>query len=615
MNKNANPGSLQGARRAGGELCAVMGSAASCDSSRAATRRIGVLRTLLAAAGAVGVAHTAHAGGVVRAWGWNTDGQCNVPFDIGGCIAVGAGHNHTLAVKEGGAVKAWGRNTNRQCTVPQDLGPCTAVAAGWDQSVALRLDGGVRAWGSNNQGQCNVPNDLGTCKAIAAGAYHTVALRVDGGVRVWGYNGDGQCNVPNDLGACKAIASGLYHLLAVKADGNMAAWGAGSPNTSSGNNFGQSILPADLGPCKSIAGGAWHTLVLRVDGVLQAWGDNRYGQCNIPRDMGASTAIAAGALHNVVLEESGIVRAWGDNSAGQCAGPTEPVLSTALSAGYFHNALVQDSDCNTNGVRDSLEFVGHDCNQNGLHDSCDAQADLVEDCNSNGLGDTCEKELTVSIASGHLGPIGFNFNQTWTIPAAVRAESPVTLVIHGHGDFSGLQEYVRVKVGYGFDEHAIQNTMDCENGTGTPSTSTFTLTPEQFNAAIGADGALRVVMEPSIAVDAYGCNGGTWIEASLEYIGALPADCNANGLLDSCEIAAGYGPDVNHNGVVDTCESLILPCPTDFNQNGRTDGADLGMLLSAWGASNQPGLDLDRNGRIDGADLGMLLSGWGPCVQ
>jgi hypothetical protein len=39
------------------------------------------------------------------------------------------------------------------------------------------------------------------------------------------------------------------------------------------------------------------------------------------------------------------------------------------------------------------------------------------------------------------------------------------------------------------------------------------------------------------------------------------------------------------------------------------------MLLSAWGASNQPGLDLDRNGRIDGADLGLLLSGWGPCVQ
>ncbi len=309
------------------------------------------------------------------------------------------------------------------------------------------------------------------------------------------------------------------------------------------------------------------------------------------------------------------MRAWGDNSYGQCNVPVNLGPCTAVAAGGKHTVAIQDGDCNSNSIRDSLELTGQDCNHNGFPDSCDAALDLLEDCNSNGLGDSCEKELTISLASGHRGPIGFNANQTWTIPAAVRAESPVTLVIHGHGDFGGLQEYVRVKVGYGFDEHAIQNTMDCENGFGTPSTSTFTLTPEQFNAAIGADGALRVVMEPSIAVDAYGCNGGTWIEASLDYIGALPADCNANGLLDSCEIAAGYGPDVNHNGVVDTCESLLLPCPTDFNQNGRTDGADLGMLLSAWGASNQPGLDLDHNDRIDGADLGLLLSGWGPCAQ
>ena len=173
---------------------------------------------------------------------------------------------------------------------------------------------------------------------------------------------------------------------------------------------------------------------------------------------------------------------------------------------------------------------------------------------------------------------------------------------------------MRVKIGPGFDEHALQNTTDCENP-GIPSISTFTLTPEQFNAAIGADGALRVVMEPSIAVDPAGCNGGTWIEASLDYIGALPADCNANGLLDSCEIAAGYSPDSNQNGVIDTCESLLLDCPTDFNQSGSTDGADLGILLAAWGATGQPGVDLNHDGIINGADLGALLAGWGVCAN
>jgi hypothetical protein len=111
-----------------------------------------------------------------------------------------------------------------------------------------------------------------------------------------------------------------------------------------------------------------------------------------------------------------------------------------------------------------------------------------------------------------------------------------------------------------------------------------------------------------------GCNGGTWIEASLDYIGARPADCNANGLLDSCEIAAGYSPDSNQNGVVDTCESLLLDCPTDFNQSGSTDGADLGILLSEWGpATPSTNSDINKDGFINGADLGIMLSFWGAC--
>ena len=529
MKNRANPGSLADAHKAGGDCRAARDIARPSNHRALARGRAGVVGAFLAAAGAVGGVQSAHAGGDVRAWGYNYYGQCYVPTDLGACIAVSAGYGFT---------------------------------------IAIRQDGGVRAWGENWSGQCDIPADLGPCSAIAAGPFHTVAIRQNGGVRAWGYNEYGQCYVPKDLGECTVVAAG----------------------------FG-------------------HTVAIRQDGRVRAWGNNSIGQCNIPADLGACTSIAAGGFHTVALRRDGGVRAWGDNLDGQCYAPTNLGACTAIWAGGRHTVAITNPDCDHNGIADVNEIIGHDCNGDFILDTCNAAYDFLEDCNGNGLGDTCEKELTVSLASGHLGPIGFTSNQTWTIPAAVRAQSPVTLVIHGHGDFSGLQEFVRVKVGYGFDQHALQNTVDCENGTGTPSISTFTLTPEQFNAAIGADGALRVVMEPSIAVDANGCNGGTWIEASLEYIGALPADCNANGLLDSCEIAAGYGPDVNHNGVVDTCESLILPCPTDFNQNGRTDGADLGMLLSAWGASNQPGLDLDHNGRIDGADLGMLLSGWGPCVQ
>jgi hypothetical protein len=237
----------------------------------------------------------------------------------------------------------------------------------------------------------------------------------------------------------------------------------------------------------------------------------------------------------------------------------------------------------------------------------------LEDCNSNGLADQCEKELQVSIDSERFATVGYGHNKVWTVGNVVRAQSDVTLTIRGRGDFSAAAEYVRVRAAVSVDAQALGGTFDCSASKA--STTVLTLSPPQFNAAIGTDGALRLSMEPSIAVNPNLCADGTWIEASLDYIGARPADCNANGLLDSCEIAAGYSPDSNQNGVVDTCESLLLDCPTDFNQSGSTDGADLGILLAAWGVTGQPGVDLNHDGVINGADLGALLAGWGVCAN
>ena len=51
--------------------------------------------------------------------------------------------------------------------------------------------------------------------------------------------------------------------------------------------------------------------------------------------------------------------------------------------------------------------------------------------------------------------------------------------------------------------------------------------------------------------------------------------------------------------------------PGDLDGNGRIDGADLGLLLNAWGQAGGPA-DFDRNGIVNGADLGQLLSIWNP---
>ncbi len=47
----------------------------------------------------------------------------------------------------------------------------------------------------------------------------------------------------------------------------------------------------------------------------------------------------------------------------------------------------------------------------------------------------------------------------------------------------------------------------------------------------------------------------------------------------------------------------------DINGDGMVNGADLGLLLSAWGSSD-PAADLSGDGLVNGADLGLLLGNW-----
>lgn len=54
-------------------------------------------------------------------------------------------------------------------------------------------------------------------------------------------------------------------------------------------------------------------------------------------------------------------------------------------------------------------------------------------------------------------------------------------------------------------------------------------------------------------------------------------------------------------------------CVGDLNGDGVVDGADLTILLGAWG-TNDPVADLNEDGNVDGADLTLMLGAWGACV-
>jgi hypothetical protein len=65
-----------------------------------------------------------------------------------------------------------------------------------------------------------------------------------------------------------------------------------------------------------------------------------------------------------------------------------------------------------------------------------------------------------------------------------------------------------------------------------------------------------------------------------------------------------------HTTLIDNIHlELDTSCLTDISGDGVTDGADLGILLGAWGFGGAA--DLNGDGVVDGADLGILLGNWG----
>jgi len=56
----------------------------------------------------------------------------------------------------------------------------------------------------------------------------------------------------------------------------------------------------------------------------------------------------------------------------------------------------------------------------------------------------------------------------------------------------------------------------------------------------------------------------------------------------------------------------VNSCPADLNNDGAVNGADLAVVLSAWGSDNCIA-DFNNDGVVNGADLSWVLSAWGAC--
>jgi hypothetical protein len=83
-------------------------------------------------------------------------------------------------------------------------------------------------------------------------------------------------------------------------------------------------------------------------------------------------------------------------------------------------------------------------------------------------------------------------------------------------------------------------------------------------------------------------------------------------------LADAVAPDTGcgENAIIDLGAFEVVGTPSnnvlfgDLDGDGAIDGADLGLLLVAFGSFGCTLADINGDGQVDGADLGLLLGGW-----
>ena len=494
------------------------------------------------------VSHPAPADYTMSCWGNNAYGQCNVPAEVSQVVGVAGGWGHTVALRADGTVYCWGYNGYGQCNVPSGLASVAQVESGSYHTVALRADGTVSCWGYNGYGQCNAPAGLLNVVQVAGGDFHTVALRSDGTVSCWGYNGNGECNVPAGLSGVVSIDSSGGHTVSLRVDGTVSCWGA--------NGSGQCNVPADLRGVAQVSGGGAHTVALRSDGTVSCWGFNGDGQCSVPADLEGVVQVDGGAYHTVALRADGDVLCWGQNYYSQCSVPSSLNGVTQVVGGYFHTMAVE----------------------------CDGVSDFRN--------------------SGELAPFVPLATEAFTVSDIDPSSNGATLQITGRGNLGTSTKFFTVRIdGQVLATNVFGSGSGAGNCTVDASVVSLQIPPAQF-AALTADRQLVVQITPSSLATSAGCSDAT-LTARLDWQRDL-IDCDGNQIDDECDIAVNpEGRDCDDDGVLDSCQ--IAAGAADVNGNGRLDSCEPDCngsgLPDSWEVTTGLVPDCNSNGQPDSCDV------------
>ena len=330
-----------------------------------------------------------------------------------GVTAVGAGGKHSIALKTNGSVWTWGTGmdgqlgwnsyawsrTPLQVVDPNDptsfLTDIIAVGAGDEHSLALKGNGTVWAWGTNGSGQIGTggyyedvylvpvqvvdpadPSGLLQDVVGISGEYRaSMALHRNGSVTYWGSMAglvpevvEDPADPSGELRGVSAIDTGWAHRAALLTDGTLRTWGLNDHGRLGDGTSPRSMpMPVQTtdpfdplgfldGPVDFDSGS--HNLAILPDGTVRAWGRNSWGavgdDTQVPRPAPVrivDPSDPTGLLQNVVDIEAGddasaavlvdgTVRVWGYAAFGTgtpdfWSGVPLPVLDPADPTGLL----------------------------------------------------------------------------------------------------------------------------------------------------------------------------------------------------------------------------------------------------------------------------------------
>lgn len=262
-------------------------------------------------------------GGVVRCWGYSSQGLMGEGLTSVAMLRVGPDH---ACVLQAGAVRCWGAIRNGQIgverydagsepqTVPLPSGATVrSISVGAHHSCAVVAGGapagGAWCWGLNSEEQLGTgasgffvatparvtaysrgPSETLTVDQVACGDGFTCALFDGGEVRCWGHNSDlffiGTNTVIASSARATLLAAGASHACA--SDGvRVWCWGRNNQGQlGSGDTVdryptpvevSRLVLPAGV-MIRDLALGGDTSCVLLSDGGVRCWGDGGFGR-------------------------------------------------------------------------------------------------------------------------------------------------------------------------------------------------------------------------------------------------------------------------------------------------------------------------------------------------